>query len=148
MFCEYCKVHLADVEETRRHIIHIGHVRNKNEYELNRAKYFDRSRQARMHPVNFEKLCQELNLHSERDVDAMDKNNFFKLDRKWHADVAEELFKTLQNSSLDYALKRLHPPVRAKLLEVYEEERAAKKNTEEEAEQRREGEQESNMVIN
>ena len=121
MFCEYCDTNLSDIAEARRHMLTIDHVRNRNSYDLNTAKFFERYRQAKLHPDNFQKLCQTLNMHSDKDVIALEKNGFFKMDKLWHYDVSDQLLKVLQDSGIDYHMNRLHPQVRQKLLEALDE---------------------------
>lgn len=65
-------------------------------------------------------------MHTERDVIALDKDGFFKMDRQWHYDVAEELLKVLMESGIKYHLDKIHPVVRKELLRCLEEEKATK----------------------
>lgn len=108
----------------------MSHFRNKNTYELNMNKYFERSRQARMHPDNFVKLCLSLNMHSARDVIALAKDGFFKNDvrreRLWHYSVMEEMLNVLVESGINFKLAQLHPQVKSMLLQLLNEENALK----------------------
>jgi hypothetical protein len=83
-----------------------------------------------MHPDNFEKLCLVLNMHSEKDVIALEKSGFFKnegsKERIWHYNVYEEMLKVLMDSGIRYHLGQLHPQVRTRLLQLLEEEKAPK----------------------
>lgn len=126
MYCEYCDTNTADPAEARRHILSIRHIRNKNIYELDMNKYFERSRQARLQPVTFVKLCEMLNMRSEEDVLALDRIGFFKMDRLWHHNVAEELHRVLHQSCIEHNLAKLLPQVREKLLDAIREEDDAK----------------------
>jgi hypothetical protein len=125
-FCEYCDMHLINLADVRRHILSMAHTRHKNSHELSMIKYFERKRQTAMHPDNFAKLCLSLNMHSDKDVSALEKDGFFKMERLWHYDVAEELLKVLMESGIKYYLDKIHPVLRKELIKSLEEEKAAK----------------------
>lgn len=138
MFCEYCEVHLIDLADLRRHMLSMAHIRSKNSYELSMSKFFERRRQANMHPNNFNELCLSLNMHSGKDVTALEKDKFFKMERLWQYDVSEELMKVLMESGIKYSLNRISVVARKELIRYIEEERKAKKERQAEEERRAE----------
>lgn len=128
MYCEYCDTKLADLAEARRHFLSVRHTRNKNVYELDMSKYFARQEQARLQPMNLVRLCEALNMYSEKDVSALERIDFFKMDRQWHFEVTEELHKVLLQSCIDHSLSKLLDPIRSELLEAISEEKAEEPN--------------------
>lgn len=126
MHCEYCDMSLYDTAEARKHMLSIGHVRNKRSYDLNKNKYRERKTQTLIHPKNLTELASLLNMHSSQDVISLDKNdNFFKMREQRHFAIAENLLTILQEAGLEYQLNALHPEVRSALVQSVKNEKAS-----------------------
>lgn len=120
MHCEFCDCSFADLAEARKHMLTIEHIRAKRNIELSSTKYVELMRQATIHPKNFYQLTKLLNLHSKNDVNALEKQNFFKITTKTNWKVVHELMSVLYQSSIDYHVGSLPNELRQPLIEIIE----------------------------
>lgn len=112
MHCEFCSVGLFDMSEARRHMLTIQHTRKKREYDLNPSKYIERIQQAALHPKDFYELIKLLNMHSSKDIEALDANNFFTLSTNFNSRIARELIDILHKSVREFFLLELPTELR------------------------------------
>lgn len=115
MHCEYCNTSLEDVSTAKKHMLTIAHVRNKRAYDLSTNLFTERRRQASIHPRSFEELALQLNIHSDQDVKALDKENFFIISSKSSSAITRELISILNRSLENYCYNQLPQELREPL---------------------------------
>lgn len=121
MHCEFCDVTLSNLAEARRHMVTIAHIRNKRNYDLAIDKYLERSIQATLRPKNFQELTKLLNLHSPKDVEALNETKFFKITTVTQSKVVSELINILYENSKEYSYRRLPEEIREPLVKLIAE---------------------------
>lgn len=123
MHCEFCDKYLQDVADARRHLLSASHMRHRREYDLNKTKFVEKMKQAAIRPKNMVELNQLLNIRSTDDVDAMDSENFFRINTLPESKIARELIRILFDNINDYYVGALPPSLRITLRRDWDEEK-------------------------
>lgn len=115
MICEFCSLQLEDLTAARRHMLTAAHIREKRSYDLSVAKTVERRRLAKLQPLNFQELLKLLNIHSIKDISALEKMDFFEITRSMDSKIARELIRVLCQSAVDFHMSKLPIDLRARL---------------------------------
>lgn len=115
MHCEYCSTNIKDVPAAKKHMLTIAHIRNKRAYDLSTNLFIDRRRQAAIHPKSFEELAFQLNMHTYKDVNALDKSQFFDVKSENSSAITREMISLLNRSVESYHYNQLPAELREPL---------------------------------
>lgn len=119
MHCEYCDISFEDLTASRRHMLSVSHVRTKRNYDLSTTNLRNNLIQATIHPKDFCELVKLINIHSRKDVVALEEMNFFNIETKTDSKIARELIRVLNTNLRDFYLENLPPELKQPILESY-----------------------------
>lgn len=121
MNCEYCSSSFADLAEARKHMLTVTHIRRKNIHELQAEKLLEKMRNFQLHPKSFRDLAKVINMHSRKDVEALNSIDFFKIKIQKEANITNEFIAILYQSINDYRVNVLPPTLREPFLRAIAE---------------------------
>lgn len=118
--CEYCDVNLPNLNDARRHMLTITHVREKRGHELSQIKQIERLREASIVPKDLGELMKLLNIRSDEDIYNLDKASFFKISTNANAAICRHLIQIIHDNIVDYRVNSLPVAIRKPLFEAIE----------------------------
>lgn len=107
MYCEYCELELSDTADARRHMLSIDHTRGKNQYQLNKNKLDQKTRNELDRPKNVTDLATLLSIHNKDDVNSLYDNKFFAINSDDESRLVRHLIPILFQSSVDHHVNSL-----------------------------------------
>lgn len=102
-------------------MLSIAHNRKKRTYDMSSTKIIEKKRRSLLHPKDFLELLKIINIHTIRDVIALDNpsENFFKIEDNNHSLISRELITILHESINNYNINSLPSEIRQPLLDAW-----------------------------
>lgn len=120
MYCEYCDVELSDVAEARRHMLSITHTRGKNQYQLSKSKFNQKTKDELDRPRNIADLANLLSISSKDDVNSLYESRFFEISSDEESQLVRHLIPILFQIGVDYHIESLPKELRQPFMAAVE----------------------------